>query len=115
MILSHISDFKHPSAAKQPDPNRVFAITPSPLVHESASTKGGEFTRFWHRPAEEGGVGTPKFFALRAKEILCKMLKYPQKFFSRSARRGGEFVKFRDFPGSAPEKGGEFVKGGSLL
>ena len=31
VILSHTSDFKHPSAAKQPDPNRVFAITP-PLL-----------------------------------------------------------------------------------
>ena len=30
VILSHTSDFKHPSAAKQPDPNRVFAMTPPP-------------------------------------------------------------------------------------
>ena len=28
VVLSHTSDFKHPSAAKQPDPNRAFAITP---------------------------------------------------------------------------------------
>ena len=31
-MLSHTSDFKHPSAAKQPDPNRAFAIT-TPLAN----------------------------------------------------------------------------------
>ena len=32
VILSHTSDFKHPSAGKQPNPNREKAITP-PLVN----------------------------------------------------------------------------------